>query len=310
MVEAEEAKFPVGEQTNTSLMITRLRKIFYGSQAWDDYLITGVRNIQSPYGAPRERERSRETVDPPGPFNSFDMVDRETYPVDAHGNRPEIYNNQEVALQTGSHAGMYCDIGHVFAGLDAFNHRDVVDASSFATISIDNVEGVTWVGDLGSVLAEAQIRGINANRNLTDSELQAVIVQYAPAQDMLGNIDAYAIADAYNIGASAGLKVSQILRRFYLGQGGDNHQNRRYTVFCNGIGLAGWNGTRFTNEEDRVDHYTDAVNDSAAMYIGAGGDGWLVKRFAAVGMSMNGGSEYLVKAFFRSLKTARSTEPI
>jgi hypothetical protein len=310
LVEAEEKKYPAKEQTNTSLMITRLRKIFYGSKAWDEHLIKGVDDVKSPYGEPKERERSRKTVDPWGPFNSFDMVDKETYPVDSKGAKPEIYKNQEVALETGSHKGIFNDIGHVFAGLDAFNHRGQVDASSLATISIDNVEGVTWVGDLGSVLAEAQIQYVNSGNKLTDAEMQKHINEYAPAQDMLGNIDAYAIADGYNIGSTSGLKVSAILRKFYLGEGGDKKQDTRYTVFCKGIGLTGWDGSKFNNEEARISHYTDAVNDSAAMYIGAGGDGWLFKRLAAVGMSMNSGSEGLVRAFFKSLKTARSTEPV
>src|SRR5678815_4041708 len=35
MVQTEEARWPVAERTQTALMITRLRKIFYGSEGWD-----------------------------------------------------------------------------------------------------------------------------------------------------------------------------------------------------------------------------------------------------------------------------------
>lgn len=312
LVELEEAKFPAEEQTNTSLMITRLRKIFYGSEGWDEHLIRGVENIESPYGEPQERERSRRTVELTGPFNDFDLVDNEVYPVDAAGNRPEIYNNQEVALETGSHAGMFIDIGHVFAGLDAFNHRHSVNA--LGSIEIDNVEGTTWVGDLGSVLAEVIIDQTNSGRGRTDAEWQTRINEYAPAQDMLGNIDAYAIAGSYDIASAEGMKVSDILKQFYLGQGGDTHQNTRYTQFCNGIGLTGWDGSNWTNEQDRLTHYNDQVNDAAAMYVGAGNDSWGTNWVAgnsfAVGLASNPGSRILVEAFFRSLKIARSTEPI
>lgn len=313
LVELEEAKYPAAEQTNTSLMITRIRKIFYGSPGWDSHLIRGVENVQSPYGAPSSRERSRRAVEVPGPMNDFDMVDTEYYPDLGGGRTPEIYRNQEVALETGSHAGIHCDVGHVLAGLDAFNHRHSVNA--LADIEIDNVEGTTWVGDLGSVLAEVQIDYVNDVRGgHSDANFQSRINEYAPAQDMLGNIDAYAIAGSYNIASTSGLKVSDILKRFYLGQGGDTNQNRRYTVFANGIGLTGWDGANWNNEADRITHYADQVNDAAAMYIGAGNGssftGWVSGRSFAVGMSMNGGSEGLVRAFFRSLKTARATEPV
>jgi hypothetical protein len=44
-------------------MITRLRKIFYGAESWDKNLIREVKDIDSPYGEPRERERSRQRVE-------------------------------------------------------------------------------------------------------------------------------------------------------------------------------------------------------------------------------------------------------
>jgi hypothetical protein len=61
LVEAEEAKWPLAEQTQTSLMITRLRKIFYGTAGWDDYLIPGAKGIASGYNI-SEVEIGRENL--------------------------------------------------------------------------------------------------------------------------------------------------------------------------------------------------------------------------------------------------------
>jgi hypothetical protein len=310
LVEAEEAKYPLTEQTNTKLMISRIRKIFYGSSGWDDHLIPGAKSATSPYGAPKERERSRKEVDLVGP--NFDMVDKEVYPVDGSGNKPSIYKNQEVKLETGRTTGSFCDIGHVLAGLDAYNHRAMVDGPG--TINIDNLGGTTWTGDLGSVMAEAQIDFVNSGNKPTDAEVQKKIDEYAPAQDMLGNIDAYAIATQYKVeSGSGGQKLSEILRDYYLGAGSTTKQSVRYTKFSSSIGLSGWDGSKWSNESDMVDFWDDEVNDAAAMYIGAGGDWGLfsLPGFGGfvTGMSMNGGATNLVKKFFDALRTLRATEP-
>lgn len=307
LVIREEQKYPEDEQRNASLMITRLRKIFYGAESWDENLIRGVDDIDSPYGEPNERERSRQTVEIGlGFLTNFDMVDTETYPVDpATGQRPEIYQNQEIRLPNGD----FIDMGHIFAGLDAFNHRHNVTAPLFSYIEIDNVEGTTWVGDLGSVLAEIQFEALRNNGEISESDQQDLINEFASAQDMLGNIDAYAIADSYEIDGSE-LKVSEILQDFYLGEGVQNHQSRRYRIFAAGIGLENWNGTGWSNEDERVEHYMDQVNDAAAMYVGAGADTVNIPSLGGfvLGMAENEGSRVLVQLFFNALKQKVITE--
>jgi hypothetical protein len=301
LVIREEQKYPEEEQRNTSLMITRLRKIFYGAESWDENLIRGVEDIDSPYGEPRERERSRQRVEVGlGFLTNFDMVDTETYPVDpATGQRPEIYQNQEISLPNGD----YIDMGHIFAGLDAFNHRHNVSAPLFSYIQIDNVEGTTWVGDLGSVLAEIQFEALRNDGEISENDQQDLINEFASAQDMLGNIDAYAIADSYDIDGSE-QKVSDILQDFYLGEGVQAHQSRRYRIFAAGIGLENWNGSGWSNEDDRVEHYTDQVNDAAAMYVGAGADTLNIPSLGGfvLGMAENEGSRVLVQLFFNALR--------
>ncbi|MCP4361955.1 MAG: DUF4157 domain-containing protein, partial [Chloroflexi bacterium] len=214
LVEAEEARYPESEQRNTRLMITRLRKIFYDRQGWDEHLIQGARGVAAPYSTNR-RETGRERVEVPGPFNDFEVVRHRHTVRGAGGRTPEIARNQEIALSDGT----YIDLGHVFAGLDAANYPQAVSTGiPLVTIGIDsNVDAVTWVGDLGSVVAEIQFQFVNQNFSISESEIQAVINEYASPQDMMGNIDAYVIAGQYNISqTSGGMKVSEMLRQYYL----------------------------------------------------------------------------------------------
>jgi len=307
----EEEKYPKHEQQNTKLMITRLRKIFYDRKGWDEHLIEGAKGVEAPYKTTAE-ETGRQEVEIPGPLNDFEMV-RKTYTVtDKTGKIPEIAQNQEIRLSDGS----YMDIGHVFAGLDAENHPQEADTGiPFLTVGIDsNVDAVTWVGDLGSVLAELQIKWISNDRSISYSEGQAIINEYASPQDMLGNIDAYVIASKFTIDSeSSGMKVSEILSEYYLGKEPDCEtpaQDHRYSLFAQAVGLKDWDGSKFNNEDDWVDKYTDQVNDAAALYIGANAEGsWLGIRGAAVGMSMNAGGQKLVQLFLDALKQHILAEP-
>src|SRR4051812_28616293 len=48
LVRAEEEYWP-GDETNTRLSITRLRKIFYDKWGWDEHLIRGAAKIEGRY---------------------------------------------------------------------------------------------------------------------------------------------------------------------------------------------------------------------------------------------------------------------
>ncbi len=311
LVEAEEQRAgnavlnPDGS-FNTALMITRLRQIFYGSDGWNEKLVPGTADVDNGYET-RERERGRREVDLYGP--NVDVVDTETYPVDAAGNTPEIYTRQEIALPDGS----FLDIGHVFAGLDAFNHPADVSAPLFSYIEIENGGGTTWVGDLGSVLAEIIFACFNAGTNtVSESVTQGIINEYASPQDMLGNIDAYAIDEFYDTDSNSGQRVSEILRHYYLGEGVQANQSRRYSTFATRIGLTGWNGSGWTNEAARITHFTDQVNDAGALYFAAGADLGPLNLAGASGAILGTAeNEYagtLVALFFDALRTKVAAE--
>jgi hypothetical protein len=312
LIEVEERKYPPEEQTNTKLMITRLRKIFYDREGWDNYLIEGAKDIESPYTT-EHQEKERFTLEIPFLFNDFDVVRQEHNVKDSQGNTPDIASNQEISLEDGS----YIDLGHVFAGLDALNYPQSVQAPGLSSIGIDdNVDAVTWVGDLGSVLAEIQFQWIRNDKQISSKERQAIINEYASPQDMLGNIDAYVIDQQFDIDeTSGGRKVSEILREYYLNGSTDQgtpSRDRRYSIFAQAVGLNNWDGTNFSNESEWIDSYTDQVNDAAALYVGANSEGilGLPGRFGFVlGMSMNAGARTLVEIFLNALKQRIALEP-
>ncbi|EDX77788.1 hypothetical protein MC7420_3112 [Coleofasciculus chthonoplastes PCC 7420] len=312
LVEAEERKYSPEEQTNTKLMITRLRKIFYDREGWDNYLIEGAKDIEAPYTT-EHQEKERFTLAIPFWFNDFDVVRQEHNVKDSQGNTPDIASNQEISLEDGS----YIDLGHVFAGLDALNYPQSVQAPVLSSIGIDdNVDAVTWVGDLGSVLAEIQFEWIRNDNQISSTEMQAIINEYASPQDMLGNIDTYVIDQQFDIDeTSGGRKVSEILREYYLNGSTDQgtpSRDRRYSIFAQAVGLNNWDGTNFSNESEWIDRYTDQVNDAAALYVGANSEGTLGlpgRVGFVLGMSTNAGARTLVETFLNALKQRIALEP-
>jgi hypothetical protein len=259
IIRAEEAKLPPAEQSDTKLMITRLRKLFYGNKGWDDHLIPGAAGVKPLYEF-QEVETGRREWEGPGP-NVIESVDKTPLLLNAPAALSNPADIQEVRMPNGD----FVDVGHVLAGLDAFNHPSSV-APYYMYEMASNVDAVTWAGDLGSVLAEAIFQAMKLDRPLTGPEVQAQIDEYAPAQDMLGNVDAYAIQANADI---AGVKkVSDLLAGFY-GAPGAKARSQRFTAFAKGIGLGPFNNGSFANEAAWLTKYELEVGKAGALYVGA-----------------------------------------
>lgn len=286
-----ERRYPDNEQQDTGLMLTRLRKVYYNTQGWDAYLIAGAQHVAAPYSVRLSTQSDTLPI-----AGVPDATINRTVPVavDARGNVVSLAAHQEIALTDGT----YIDMGHVFAGLDAANHRQVVDGP--ASVNLDsNVSAATWVGDLGSVLAEWHFAALAANWSLSDAERQAIAMEYAPPRDMLGNVDVYAIARSFYL-KGEGLRVSDLLEAYYID--GVGRAERRHSIFAADVGLVGWNGQGWSNEEAWVDATADQVNDAAALYTGSIVQG-PAKYSLALGMSVNPQAAVLVRSFLESLRT-------
>jgi hypothetical protein len=312
IIRAEEAKLPAAEQTNTKLMITRLRKLFYGTPGWDKYLIPGAAGTAPLYGV-REVETSRTTM--PG-ASLVDYVEKRTELVGAPTALTDPSSIQEVRMPNGD----FVDVGHVLAGLDALNFPDVVDGPGPYNIST-NVGAVTGIGDLGSILAEIIMKTLNRGRStFTDAELQTEVDRMAPAQDMLGNVDAYVIGDTFTINTAAGLKVSDILEQYYGGAGvasaaGTRARNQRFTIFATKVGLGRLSGSTFAHERTWIDRFVPDVQNAAALYTGTVTDHNAINPFGLAqraglisGISNNPFARPLLEKFVAELKVKVAAE--
>ena len=268
-LQQEEQKYPEAEQRNTQLMITRLRKIFYGFASWDKYLIKGVADIKSPY--PNITEQHIDAS-----YKIFKtriglkikLIDRISFPTDSvfykANLRRDIFNSQEIRLENNT----ILDIGHVLCGMDASNHRHPVGTPRFlglptSSIKIsNNMDAVTWIGDLGSFVAEVYLEK-RIKGECKPSKQQALLDIFISAADVLGDIDAYAIAKKYDLKSKSGKKVSEIFKDYYLSQKTDN-QHDRYKIFMQ---MLGFKSNISKKEKAKLrKRYIDEVSDAAAFY--------------------------------------------
>ena len=280
----EEEDYWDGEQNNTKLMITRLRKIFYNGGGWDSEVIRGAKDVSTRYCSKVVSSSDKHVKHIKGYTNNvYDPTYQEvTYCSDDKvfgdsraGQVPFIFDKDHQEVITDE--GYYCDIAHVFAGLDALNYKQVVTPlpgilAVFGRLfpHVDsNMDFSTWLGDIASSSVKFFFGYMgNHKQELSEEELQKYIIMEAPGSDMIGNIDAYVIAKYYDITAEKGLRISEILNDYYLGTDGSIPlKNLRCTIFCEIIGLQNWNGTSFSNEDKWLRHYKRELKANSAFEI-------------------------------------------
>ena len=124
------------------------------------------------------------------------------------------------------------------------------------------MDAVTWIGDLGSFLAEVYFEKRN-NGKCELSKQQALLDIFVSSADILGNIDAYSIVKKYDLKSENGKKVSEILADYYLSQKSDN-QHDRYKIFMQMLGFK--SDISKKNKTKLRKRYIDEVSDAAAFY--------------------------------------------
>jgi hypothetical protein len=280
LMQAFETAFPQ-VKGDTRKEITLLRKVYYGQEGWDKHLIRGeAANTPPPFAL---TENVSERAFKSDEYGDASMRDN-TYTIDPANDKTATLDGRAVllghALQKAQEVtlpdGSVTDVGHILAGLDAANNPASVDLqSAVPSWFLDvhglleirkNMDATTWIGDLGSVVAEAVVAHLqHGSDKLTD-----VIRKLAPARDLLGNIDAYVLADrrtqaelGFNtLQTSGGKPVSAILADFY-GDKGAKVRSKRYTTFADAIGVLRADGKVHALQ------YIAQVRHAAALYVGA-----------------------------------------
>jgi len=87
----------------------------------------------------------------------------------------------------------------------------------------------------------------------------------APGSDMLGNIDGFVIGHCYNIKSASGKRVTDILDEYYNGSPGTEQKSKlRFKIFCELIGLKGFDGKKFSNETEWISSYMKQLRNATA----------------------------------------------
>jgi hypothetical protein len=166
--------------------------------------------------------------------------------------------------------GVPVDIGHLLAGSDAAKHPARISLAGGLVNLRSNVEAATFVGDLGSVVAEYAHTAKGSFYDVAmkrSSQLDAVYGKFASVEDMAGNVDAYALS------LDSGKSLSQNLVDYYAASSGG--AKKRYTGFAAAIGLGALSGGKFSGDDAAWRRsMTSEVFNSALAY--AAGKGWRV----------------------------------
>ena len=281
----EEEDYYPGEQTNTKLMITRLRKIFYDKGGWNTQLIRKAAAIECRYDdkivdsseecdhsiLEFSKVRRYKNNKAASKYRSVQYKKNDRVHPELAGKMPEIYktHHQEVCLPD-SHI---CDIGHVLVALDALNHPQVVSPLPDSLFFLhklfphvgSNVDLGTWLGDIASSAEDFLWTYLHYKRPLTMQEEQNHIDVDAPGSDMLGNIDGYVIGHCYDIKSASGKRVTDILDEYYNGSPGTEQKSKlRFKIFCELIGLKGFDGQKFSNETEWISSYMKQLRNATA----------------------------------------------
>ncbi|HEY6976914.1 MAG TPA: hypothetical protein VH396_11545, partial [Chitinophagaceae bacterium] len=276
----EEENYFQDKQTGTSLMITRLRKIFYDKWGWNTQLIRKAAYIKCRYkvkivtqlpddkperGVKKVKHYKDNKYQPKYRLVTYRKNDR-VFKNSRAGQVPEIYKNdhQDIFLPEG----YQCDLAHTLAGLDAFNNFQVVSPlppflfflHKLFPHADSNVEVTTWLGDIATTAADFLFEYLSKNKTpLSETTEQKYIDINASASDMLGDIDAYVINYLYkDYVSSKGKRLTEILEEYYNKCSTDpSYQKQRFKIFCKEIGLhLNEKENNFSNEEQWLKKYT------------------------------------------------------
>lgn len=355
---AEEEAYFLGDEKNTRLTITRLRKIFYDQWGWNSELIRATALVEGRYVTsivtdpeklpipilqghtkPVRQDKNNDYILVPKghakPVRRYRNNDNQpkhrlvTYRADDRiygdtrvGKVPFIYqfDHQEVRLPDG----FYCDLGHVLTGLDALNHPQIVSPLPEFLFFIahllphveSNADVATWLGDLGSSAGDFLFFYLKTGRKpLSVEQEQTFINQDAPGSDMLGNIDAYVIAHHYAVNTSSGLRLTDILADYYDPQRpGNRFRQHRFSTFCQVVGLQGWNGETFANEEEWLSQYRWQLrNDTCFQIFSLSAEPlksiWLMLRVWLNGYQPVLKLDVLLRLYLNALKECIKQEP-
>jgi hypothetical protein len=270
--------------------VTRLRKIFYDKWGWNKELIRAAASIEGRYEvkiveippvdannritARKVRRYRKNDYSPKYRLVTYRKDDK-VYGCSRYGQTPFIYqhDHQEVLLPEG----YYCDIAHVLAGIDAFNNLQIVSPLPSFLLFLhkllpyteSNQDIVTWLGDIATSSEDFMFAYLRNHKKPIDPQTEQHYIDIdAPGSDMLGDIDSYVICKCFDVSNESGRRITDILQDYYMdGKVGLNCRRNRIPIYCEAIGLKGWNGRQFSNEKIWLNYYRKQLRNATTFMI-------------------------------------------
>ncbi len=282
-----EEDFYVNQQNDTKTILSHLRKIFYDIYGWNTQLIRGAKDVSNRYEVTLVSDEQATY-----PHKLHALVNRSGSKMESNfirrqvvvkpgdwmnsnvGTVPVIYSNdnQENVLPDG----LYCDLGHVLAGMDASNYPAVVAPLPSKLMSLsflvphvsNNAFCATWIGDLSSTAGEFLFQYLRDKKPLSELEKQNIVDAFSPGTDMLGNIDSIVIPSLYELNTHDGQRISDILLKYYKNEGNSKSSvYKRYSIFCKLIGLKLSENKGFENKKKWLRKYKKQLRNTTAFYV-------------------------------------------
>ncbi len=274
----EEEDYFSSDVNDIKKMITRIRKIYYDKFGWDTFLIRKAAKIKGRYDVKivdcgssnfYKLEQLNKVDWYIGGIKAYKCrlvtykPDDIVFPNRA-GEIPDIYinNHQDVKMKNG----FFCDVGHLFAGLDALNNPQKVSPFRVNNpISVDsNADVCTWLGDIATYCAELLYFSLN-NETVTHEKKQETLLECASSSDMHGNLDSYVLNSLISDRIYSQTRISGIVEEYYSVY----DPNKMLWKFCNLIGLGLFNETNgeFVNEKKWINYYIDQLRITTAFMV-------------------------------------------
>ena len=223
-----------GDQPSDTL--SRLRVQYYGGEGWADF----AKFSQLIPDAPAYD--SYTTI---GEFPDYVSTPRGLGNVSAEARSHLLARADENA--TGDNPSPYLllpsgervDVGHLLLAMDALLHpRTLAPYSDYGVANID-VSG--WVADVGIAsvwLTKAEEGKPASDDPVAKANRPRTVDEYfrasAPDEDLLGDIDAFRLRQQW---AEQPGRLSEAVRRYYLGGAGSRGVESRYATFCAAAGI-------------------------------------------------------------------------
>lgn len=253
-VEAVEKGYP---KDTREQIVTRIRQLSYNGAPFDRLIPGATRKDGGVTRLPTE-----------------DKIGASAYKhLASHADENAVQDNPSpyVKLPNGEQA----DVGHLLLTLDALLHTTPPD-EPYKTFNVPAIDPASWVADLGIAAVwmeqheDAGSPPDGAPKKLAKPDLDAYYKMSAPAEDLIGDVDGFALHKVFEL--RPGMKLSEALRAYYLKGQPQIYTQARYKVFCEKNGLdytQSGSSITWTFDRPKLIARIDRFND----LFGAGGGG-------------------------------------